>query len=121
MFSRLRSFTKTLFHRDRFRRELQEEMAFHLESLSEDLIRAGMAPDEARRQARIRFGSAERVQDHSRAERGVQLLDEGLRNVRFALRNLRRSPLLSIAFVLTLGLCIGAVTAVYAVVDTVLW
>ena len=121
MLQRFRSVLKVMFDKDRFRQELDEEMGFHIDSLTQDLIREGMAPQEARRQARIRFGSTERVQDHSRAARGVQFLDEGIRNVRFALRSLRRSPLLTVAFVVTLGLCIGAGTAVCSMVDAVLW
>jgi predicted permease len=121
MFDRLRSSLSALFRGARFRQELEEEMAFHIESLTEDLIRSGMSPEEARRQARIRFGSVEGVQYKSREARGVHLLDEGVRNVRFALRSFARNPLFTATFVLTLGLCIGAGTAVYSVVDAVLW
>ncbi|HSG81049.1 MAG TPA: ABC transporter permease, partial [Gemmatimonadota bacterium] len=121
MLSRLRSGLSALFHGARFRRELDEEMAFHIDSLTQDLVRSGMTVEEARREARIRFGSVEGVQYRSREARGVHLLDEAVRNVRFALRGLARNPLFTATFVLTLGLCIGAGTAVYSVVDAVLW
>ena len=78
-----------------FRRELDEEMAFHVESLTRDLIRSGLDPAEARREARRRFGSVERVHARAREERGLALLDELGRNARLAIRRIRRSPLFS--------------------------
>jgi predicted permease len=121
MFRRLRSRLSALFHGDRFRRELDEEMSFHLELLTQDLIRRGMDPGEARREARLRFGSEERVQSRSREARGLAFLDEAGRNLRFALRSMTRSPVFAGTFILTLALCIGLGTAVFSVVDAVLW
>jgi predicted permease len=121
MFPRIRSILNSVLHRSRFRRELDEEMAFHLERLTEDLIESGLEPEQARREARLRFGSREGVQSMSREVRGLAVLDEAARNLRFALRGMRRNPLFSATFVLTLGLCLGAGTAVYSVVDAVLW
>ena len=121
MLSRLRSTLSTLVHGARFQREMDDEIAFHIDRLTEDLIESGLDPREARRQARLRFGSPEGVRARSREARGVALLDEAARNVRFALRSMGRNPLLSATFVLTLGLCIGAATGVFSVVDAVLW
>lgn len=121
MFRRMRNRLTILFRGHRFRRDMDEEMSFHIECLIEDLMRQGMDPREARRQARIRFGSAERVQSRSREERGMAFFDETGRNLRFAFRGLARSPLLSTTFILTLALCIGLGTAVFSVVDAVLW
>jgi predicted permease len=121
MLTRLRSALRTLTHGARFREELDEEIAFHMERYTEDLIRSGVDPREARRQARLRFGSVDEVKRRSREARGLALTDEVLRNLRFALRMMVRKPLFSVTFVLTLGLCIGAGTAVYSVVDAVLW
>lgn len=121
MLRRLLSRARHLFRAARFRRELDAEMAFHVERLTEDLVRGGMEPKEARRQARIRFGSPERVHDRAREERGLALLDETGRHVRLAIRGMLRSPLFSVAFVATLALCIGMGTAVFSVVDAVLW
>jgi hypothetical protein len=121
MLTRLRSALRTLFQGARFRQELDEEIAFHIERHTEDLIRSGVDPAEARRQARLRFGSVDEVKSRSREVRGLALIDEALRNVRFALRVMARNPLFTVTFVLTLGLCIGAGTAVYSVVDAVLW
>jgi hypothetical protein len=121
MLTRLRSALSTLFHGERFRRELEEEIAFHIDRYTEDLIRSGADPEEARREARLRFGGVEEVQSRSREVRGLALVDEAMRNLRFALRVMLRKPLFTGTFVLTLGLCVGAGTAVYSVVDAVLW
>jgi predicted permease len=96
-------------------------MAFHMEQLAQDLMLQGMSPEEARREARRRFGVAEQVHERSRRARGVAVFDEAGRNVRFALRSMRRTPLLTGAFVLTLALCIGFGTAVFSAVNEVLW
>jgi len=121
MFTRFRSVLRALRHGDSIRRELDEEMAFHLERLAEDLMLQGMSPDDARREARRRFGHEERVHEHTRRALDVGHLDEMTRNLRFAWRTMVRSPLLSVAFVLTLGLCIGFGTAVFSAADAVLW
>jgi predicted permease len=121
MFYRISSFLKSLLKRSRFGHDLDDEMALHIELLTEDLIRSGMDPKEAKREAHLRFGSTERVKARSREERGVAYFDELSRNVRFALRSMIRRPLLTGTFVLTLGLCVGASTAVFSVVDSVLW
>jgi predicted permease len=121
MFKRFLSRLKTLLKGHRFRSELDEEMAFHMDLLTQDLIRQGMEPGEARRQARIRFGNQEGVRARSREARGLALFDEMGRNLRFALRGLARSPVFAGTFILTLALCIGLGTAVFSVVDAVLW
>jgi len=115
------SLARDLLRGRRFDRELDEEMQFHIQSLTEDLIRSGRSPRDARREARLRFGSVERARVRSREERGLALFDELGRNLHFSARTLARRPLLSVTFVLTLGLCVGASTAVFSVVDNVLW
>jgi predicted permease len=89
--------------------------------VAEDLMRQGMSPEEARREARHRFGVTEEVHTRTRRAQGVASFDELGRNIRFAFRSIRRSPLLTGAFVLTLALCIGFGTAVFSAVDSVLW
>ena len=121
MFRRLKNRLRLLLFGDRFRRELDEEMAFHIERLTEDLVLGGMDPKEARREARLRFGSVERVQSRTREERGLASADELSRNLRFAIRGLARGPLHAATFILTLALCIGFGTAAFSVVDAVLW
>lgn len=121
MFRRLRSRLNALLHGDRFHRELDEEISFHMDRLTEDLIRRGIDPEEARREAKLRFGGRDRVQSRSREARGLAFFDEAGRNVHFAIRGMTRSPLFAGTFLLTLALCIGLGTAVFSVVDSVLW
>ncbi|MGD8321360.1 MAG: ADOP family duplicated permease [Gemmatimonadota bacterium] len=121
MFHRLRARIRALLSANRLDPELDEEMAFHIERLTEDLVRRGMDPREARREARRRFGSVERAKARSREERGLRLLDEAVRNVRFAIRGMARSPVFFGTSVLTLALCIGLGAAVFSVVNAVLW
>jgi len=121
MLRRIVSRLRILLGGARFRRELDEEMAFHLERLTQDLIREGMEPKAARREALLRFGSPERVQARSREARGLALVDELSRNLRFSFRSMARIPLYAGTFIVTLALCIGLGTAVFSVVDSVLW
>lgn len=121
MLRRIVSRARHLLGAARAREELDEEMSFHIDLLTEDLVRQGMDPKEARRQARIRFGSPERVHARAREERGLALLDETARHARLALRALGRSPLFATTFILTLALCIGLGTTAFSVVDAVLW
>ncbi len=81
----------------------------------------GMPPGAGRPNARRRFGAAEPVRARSRGAPDSAWLDETARNVRFALRAMARSPVLTGAFVLTLALCIGFGTAVFSAVDSMLW
>jgi len=121
MFEGIRARLRALFGASHLDREMDEEMAFHIDCLVDDLVRGGMAPVEARRKARLRFGSTERAKARTREERGVALLDEGVRNVRFATRGMLRSPLFFATSIVTLSLCVGLGGAAFSVVDSVLW
>ncbi len=121
MLHRIRKKLAFLFRASRVRRELDQEMAFHIHCLTEELMRQGMDPKAAHREALLRFGSRERVQARTREVRGAALFDETARNLRFALRSMVRSPLFSFTFILTLALCIGFGTGIFSVVDAVLW
>jgi predicted permease len=120
MVSRLGDFLKSLFGRSRFEREMSSELRFHMETYTEDLVRSGVPRAEAERRARLEFGGVERVREECRQSRGLRWSDELARNVRFALRSLRKSPVFAVTAIVTLALCIGANTAIYSVVDTVL-
>ena len=76
MFPRLRSFMTTLIHRQRFEASLDEEVRFHLDAHTDDLLRAGVPPREAARRARVLFGSIEAMKEGCRQERGVRITDE---------------------------------------------
>ncbi|MEX2302845.1 MAG: ABC transporter permease [Bryobacterales bacterium] len=120
MFFRLGDFLRSFFGRRRFEREMSSELRFHMEAYTEDLVRSGVPRGEAERRARLEFGGVERVREECRQSRGLRWSDELARNVRFALRTLRRSPVFAVTAIVTLALCIGANTAIYSVVDTVL-
>lgn len=101
-------------------REMDEEMRFHLEELTAKNVRAGMSPEEARRAARVSFGGVERFKEEARDEARPRWLEDLARDVRYGLRTLARNPGFTGVVVLTLGLGIGANTAIWSVVDGVL-
>jgi predicted permease len=100
---------------------MDEELRFHVEQYEADLVRSGVAPAEAKRLSRMRFGSLEVAKEQCREARWLRWPDELQRNVRFAVRVLRKSPGFTAVTMITLALCIGANTAVYSVVDAVLF
>ena len=109
-----------LFRKDKTEQQLESELLFDLEQRIEDQRRRGMNPDEARRRAQIELGGLESLKEQCRASRRVHLIETFLQDVRYGLRMMRRNPGFSAAAILTLALGIGASTAVFSVVDSIL-
>lgn len=119
MLRKLRAFWMRLRHvpSGDFNAELDSHIALH----TEEGVRAGLSPEEARRQALIRLGGAEQVRQARRERATLPWLESLLRDVRYAVRGFARNPIFTGTVVVTLALGIGATTAVFSVVDRILF
>jgi predicted permease len=120
MFRRLRSLFRVLARRREFEDGMSEELRFHVEQYTDDLVRSGMSPEKAARHARMEFGSIDSVKGDCREERGMRLFDEFRRELSYAARLLRKTPGFTAAALLTLAVCLGANLTIFAVIDSVL-
>ena len=116
LFTRMRFF----FFR-RKQGQLDEELQFHLEQATESNIAAGMTPAEARRHARVLFGGVEAAREQCHEQKPGWWLGTLTQDVRYALRGFRRNPVFALTVIATLALGIGATTAVFSVVDRILF
>jgi predicted permease len=111
---------RSLLRRSRVEQELDEELQGHVDRLTQANIESGMAPEEARRAALRAMGGVEQHKEECRDARGVRFVEELVADLRYALRSLRRTPALAAVVIVSLALGIGANTAIFSVLDSVM-
>jgi putative ABC transport system permease protein len=109
-----------LFHRSKLDQEIEAELRSHIEMRAADNIAAGMSPKEARRDALLRFGNRAVLKERVTEADAQMFLDSIWQDLCYGLRVLRKSPGFAAVVILTLGLGIGANTAIFSVVDAVM-
>jgi putative ABC transport system permease protein len=108
------------FRRKRFESELDSELRFHIDNQTQENLREGMEPDEARRQALRQFGGVEQVREEVRDAAGITWMSDLLQDLKFAVRVIARSPGFALTIVLVLGLAIGVSTTIFSFVQAIL-
>ncbi|HUC55177.1 MAG TPA: ABC transporter permease [Candidatus Cybelea sp.] len=116
LFFRLRS----LFRRGTVESEADTELRFHFDQQVEKNLQSGLTREEAIRRARLEFGGHEQLKEEIRDARGVNLIETSWQDIRYGLRILARTPVISCVAILSLALGIGANTAIFSLIDSVM-
>ena len=111
---------RSLFRRNADESEADAELRFHFDQQVEKNLKSGLAREEAIRRARLDFGGHEQLKEAIRDARGVNLIETLFQDMRYGLRILGRTPMISGIAVLSLALGIGANTAIFSLIDTVM-
>jgi hypothetical protein len=112
---------QSLFDRYRVENDLEDELRDYVHRETEREVAAGAMPEEARRRALSSLGGTERLKEECRDARGIRWLEDTFNDARFAVRTLRKAPVFTVTVIAALAFCIGADTAIFSVVDTVLF
>src|SRR5229473_6523882 len=120
MIQRLRSLFRVLTRRRDFEEGMSEELRFHIEQYTDDLVRSGMSREKAARMIRAELGSPINIKADCREAFGVHFFDEFRRQLSYAARLLRKTPAFTATALLMLAVCLGANLTIFAVIDSVL-
>jgi hypothetical protein len=112
---------RSLFDRSRVEKDLEDELRDYIDRETEREVAAGATAEEAKRRALSSLGGTERLKEECRDARGIRWLEDTFSDVRFAVRTLRKAPVFTVTVIAALAFCIGANTAIFSVVDTVLF
>ena len=124
MFSSIRAFFCRLLNvvrRNKSDGILDSELEFHLEMEIQENLRRGMNPEEARRRAHIALGGMDQTREAYRETGSISWIEALIRDARYGIRMFRKNPGFSLAAIITLALCIGANTAIYSMLDALIF